>query len=145
MPKRDLYQILGISTRAAPGEIKRAYRRIVFNVHPDAGERPDPGRFREVHEAYEILSNPNRRRSYDVEVSVRRRPLAAEPLRSQAPVTILDDFLTVRPSIEEFLDHIGRNFFGYRERSPRRRSHLFDGAMLLGCRKTAVTIRSTHG
>jgi molecular chaperone DnaJ len=120
MPKRDLYQILGVSTRAATGEIKRAYRRIAFNVHPDVGERPDPGRFREVHEAYEILSNPDRRRSYDVEVSVRRRPLAAEPLRSQAPVTIVDDFLTVRPSIEELLDHIGRNFFGYREKSGGR-------------------------
>jgi molecular chaperone DnaJ len=117
MPKRDLYRILGVSTQAAPGDIKRAYRRIAFNVHPDVGKRPDPERFREVHEAYEILSNPDRRRSYDVGISIRRRPLAAEPLRSRVPVTVLDDFLTLRPSIEELVDQIGQNFFGYREKS----------------------------
>lgn len=140
MPKRDLYRILGVSTRAAPSEIKRAYRRIAFNAHPDVGELPDLERFREAHEAYEILSNPDRRRSYDVEFSVRRRPLSAEPLRSRAPITILDDFLTVRPSIEELLDHIGRNFFGYREKSGGRLRRLGVEAILdaeearFGCR-----------
>lgn len=123
MPKRDLYRILGVSTEAAPGEIKRAYRRIAFAVHPDVGERPNPERFREVHEAYETLSDPDRRRSYDVEISIRRRPLAAEPLRRKTPVSITDDFLTLRPSIDELLDHIGRNFFGYPRKSggPYRR------------------------
>ena len=130
MPKRDLYRILGVSSRAAPSEIKRAYRRIAFNAHPDVGEPPDPERFREVHEAYEILSNPDRRRSYDVEFSVRRRPLSAEPLRSEAPVTILDDFLAVRPSIEEVIDHIGGNFFGYRKKSGDRLRRLGVEAIL---------------
>jgi molecular chaperone DnaJ len=120
MPNRDLYAILGISRHAPPGEIKQAYRRIAFNAHPDVGERPDPERFREAHDAYEILSNPDRRRSYDVEISIRRRPLSSEPLRTRSPVTILDDFLTVRPSIAELLDHIGQNFFGYREKSGGR-------------------------
>jgi curved DNA-binding protein CbpA len=101
MPKRDLYRVLGVSTQAAPGEIKRAYRRIAFAVHPDVGERPDPERFREVHDAYETLSDPDRRRSYDVEISIRRRPLSAEPLRRKIPVSIIDDFLTLRPSIDE--------------------------------------------
>lgn len=45
MPKRDLYRILGVSTQAAPGDIKRAYRQIAFAVHPDVGKRPDPDRF----------------------------------------------------------------------------------------------------
>jgi DnaJ-class molecular chaperone len=123
MPKRDLYRILGVSTQAAPGEIKRAYRRIAFGVHPDVGERPDPERFREVHDAYETLSDPVRRRSYDVEISIRRRPLSAEPLRPKTPVTITDDFLTLRPSIDELLDQIGLNFFGYPRKSggPYRR------------------------
>ncbi len=123
MPKRDLYRVLGVSAGAAPAEIKRAYRRIAFTVHPDVGERPDPERFREIHEAYEILSNPDRRRSYDVEISVRRQPLAAESLRTKGPVAVRDDFLTLRPSIEELLDQIGQNFFGYRWKSggPLRR------------------------
>jgi molecular chaperone DnaJ len=140
MSRRDLYRILGVSTQAAPGDIKRAYRRIAFNVHPDVGRRPDPERFREVHEAYEILSDPDRRRSYDVEISIRRRPLTAEPLRPQPPVPILDDFLTVRPSIEELLDQIGQNFFGYREKSGGQLRRLRVDAILesdearFGCR-----------
>ncbi|MBV8361979.1 MAG: DnaJ domain-containing protein [Deltaproteobacteria bacterium] len=140
MPKQDLYRILGVSTQAAPGEIKRAYRRLVFTVHPDVGQRPDPERFREVHEAYMVLNDPDRRRSYDVEVAIRRRPLSAEPLRPKAPVTVLDDFLTVRPSIEELLDHIGRNFFGYREKSSGPQHRLGMEAILdaeearFGCR-----------
>jgi len=140
MPKRDLYGILGVSRQAPPGEIKRAYRRIAFNAHPDVGERPDPERFRKAHEAYEILSNPDRRRSYDVEISIRRRPLSAEPLRARAPVTVLNDFLTVRPSIAELLDHIGQNFLGYLEKTGGRLRRLGVEAVLdadearFGCR-----------
>jgi DnaJ-class molecular chaperone len=117
MPRRDLYGILGVPTRAAPGEIKRAYRRIAFEFHPDVGKRPDPERFREAHEAYEILNDPNQRRSYDIKLGSRRQALSAEPLRSRAPVTIIDDFLTLRPSIDELLDHIELNFFGYPRKS----------------------------
>ena len=140
MPKRDLYRILGVSTKAAPGEIKRAYRQIAFTVHPDVGERPDPERFRQVHEAYEILSNPDRRRSYDVDISIRRRPLSAEPLRSKSPITVLDDFMTIRPSLEELLDQVAQNFFGYREKSGGRQRKLHVEAILdaeearFGCR-----------
>ena len=115
MPRRDFYETLGVPKRAAPGEIKRAYRRIAFELHPDVGERPDAERFREAHEAYEVLSNPNRRRLYDIKFSSQQQPLTAEPLK--APVTIVDDFLTLRPSIGELLDHIGRNFFGYQRKS----------------------------
>lgn len=123
MPRRDLYGILGVPTRAAPGEIKRAYRRIAFKFHPDVGKRPDPERFREAHEAYEILNDPNQRRSYDIKLGSRRQSLTAEPGRSRASVTIIDDFQTLRPSIDELLDHIGLNFFGYPRKSggPYRR------------------------
>lgn len=123
MPRRDLYGILGVPTRAAPGEIKRAYRRIAFEFHPDVGKRPDPERFREAHEAYEILNDPNQRRSYDIKLGSRRQSLTAEPRRSRASVTIIDDFQTLRPSTDELLDHIGLNFFGYPRKSggPYRR------------------------
>jgi molecular chaperone DnaJ len=85
MPRRDFYRVLGVSTGAAPAEIKRAYRRIAFDVHPEVGERPDPERFREVHEAYETLSDPDRRRSYDVEISIRRRPLSGGAVAAKNP------------------------------------------------------------
>jgi molecular chaperone DnaJ len=113
MPERDLYGILGVPTRAAPGEIKRAYRRIAFEFHPDAGKRPDPDRFREAHDAYEILSDPNQRRSYDIKLGSRQQSMTGEALRSKAATTIVDDFLTLRPSLEELLDHTMLNSFGF--------------------------------
>src|SRR5260370_12455000 len=68
MPKRDLYSILGVPVEADAETIKNAYRRLAIRVHPDAGNEPDPARFREAHEAYLILSDAARRRSYDIEV-----------------------------------------------------------------------------
>jgi DnaJ-class molecular chaperone len=123
MPWRDLYKILGVPTRAAPGAIRRAYRQIALAVHPDVGAPPDPERFREVREAYEVLSDPERRRAYDVKFVTRAQPLSVEPLRCKAPVTVLDDFFTVRPSIDEVLAHPRQNFFGHRPKSggPYRR------------------------
>jgi DnaJ-class molecular chaperone len=123
MPKRDLYRILGISNQAAPAEIEHAYHRIVFVVHPETGERPDPEYFHEVHDAYEIISVRDRRRFYEIDSASRRRPFSAEPQRSRSAVTLIDDFLTVRPSVEELLDQIGQNFFGQRLKSggPLRR------------------------
>jgi len=110
MPKPNLYRMLGVSTRAAPGEIKRAYRRIAFSAHPDVGAHPDADRFREAHEAYAILSDPARRHSYDVELAKARRPAPAEPLRARAAVNLGDDFLVVRPSTELF-DPVPWRFF----------------------------------
>lgn len=123
MPKRDLYALLGVPTGAAPGEIREAYRRIAFSVHPDVGDRPDPERFREAHEAYEVLSDPERRRSYDIELSTHPRPLMAEPLRSKPPLRVIHDLLTVRPSTEELLDYSRQNFFRHRPKrgGPYRR------------------------
>jgi molecular chaperone DnaJ len=120
MSNRDLYCILGISSSAAPGEIKRAYRQIAFAVHPDMGKLPNSERFREVHEAYEILSDPERRRSYDIATSI--RPLALKPLRSISPLPLVAD-----PMVERLIgEPIGRSrryFFGTpaaSEASPRR-------------------------
>jgi molecular chaperone DnaJ len=123
MIKRDFYAILGVPLRAEAGEIKRAYRRLAFSLHPDVGQHPDPERFNEVREAYDVLSNPEQRRAYDVKVVGSRQPLSAEPLRAGRPVAIFDDHLTLRPSIEELMDHISQNFFGYRKKSagPYRR------------------------
>jgi len=108
---KDFYEILGVPRQATQGEIKRAYRRLALAVHPDVGGRSDSERFREAQEAYQILSDPERRRSYD---SVgNRRPLAAEQLWAEEPVTTVDDTLTLQPSLEEVLDWVGWNFLGH--------------------------------
>lgn len=59
------YERLGVPTGASESEIKAAYRRLALQFHPDSGQPGDVERFREVQEAYEILSDPERRRHYD--------------------------------------------------------------------------------
>jgi molecular chaperone DnaJ len=64
--QRDYYEVLGVSRSADPGEIKRAFRRLARELHPDVSEAPDAHeRFREVVAAYEVLSKSETRELYD--------------------------------------------------------------------------------
>ena len=60
------YDVLGLSPGASESEIKAAYRRLAREFHPDSGTPGDVERFREVQEAYETLSDPEKRRRYDI-------------------------------------------------------------------------------
>src|SRR5438876_4894124 len=63
----DFYVILGLGRDATPGDIKRAYKRLARRFHPDInpGDRMAAAQFRQIAEAYETLSDPDRRRRYD--------------------------------------------------------------------------------
>jgi molecular chaperone DnaJ len=63
---RDYYELLGVGREASEGEIKRAFRRLARELHPDVSDAPDAHeRFREVVEAYEVLSKTETRELYD--------------------------------------------------------------------------------
>ncbi len=79
--KRDYYEVLGVSREASAEEIKRAFRRLAMKYHPDRNKSPDAeAKFKEINEAYEVLSHPEKRAAYDrfghagVEAIERGRP-----------------------------------------------------------------------
>jgi molecular chaperone DnaJ len=64
--ERDLYEVLGVERGASDAEIKRAFRKLAQQWHPDVNQDPEASaRFKEVSEAYQILSDPERRQRYD--------------------------------------------------------------------------------
>jgi molecular chaperone DnaJ len=66
MDKRDYYEVLGISKGASEQEIKKAYRKLAKQYHPDVNKEADAEtKFKEVQEAYEILSDSSKRSAYD--------------------------------------------------------------------------------
>ena len=65
--KRDYYEVLEVSKSASQDEIKKSYRRIAMKYHPDRnpGDKSAEEKFKEAAEAYEVLSDPDKRAKYD--------------------------------------------------------------------------------
>ena len=64
--KRDYYEVLGVSHNATEEELKKAFRHLALEYHPDRNKKADAEeRFKEINEAYQVLSNPEKRTAYD--------------------------------------------------------------------------------
>ncbi len=114
MTQRDYYEILGVPRDASQEEIKSAFRRLARQYHPDVSDAPDAEeRFKEINEAYGVLSDPEKRRRYDQFGRAGLGDLGDMP-----------DFATMDFSdiFEEILGSFGFGFggTGTRARRPRR-------------------------
>ncbi|GIW94190.1 MAG: hypothetical protein KatS3mg110_2231 [Pirellulaceae bacterium] len=98
----NYYQVLGVPEDADQEAIEAAFLGLVREYHPDTSREPDPGsrRFKELCEAYRVLSDPVARRDYDRRRG-RRIPVRVEPSRySQGPTTSSTTSWSVPPSMD---------------------------------------------
>lgn len=102
MAKKDYYEVLGLQKGADENEIKKAYRKLAKKYHPDTnqGNKEAELRFKEITEAYEVLSDPEKRKVYDSG--------GAEAFEGEAFEGNMDDF---------FSDLFGGHFGGFERRS----------------------------
>lgn len=111
--KRDYYEVLGVSRSATDAELKKAFRRLARQYHPDVSKEPNAElRFKEINEAYSVLSDPKKRARYD---RFGHRGVGVDP----------GDFsggMSGFPDIEEiFADFFGGGFTTARGGATRRR------------------------
>jgi DnaJ-class molecular chaperone len=118
MDGRTYYMILGVPRTESPGGIRSAYRDLARKLHPDVAGEQATRAFQEVTEAYDVLSDPRRRRAYNDELRREERgdvvPVRVGPPSppERAPVSIFGAAEPIRPSFEAMYDRFRRSFTG---------------------------------
>ncbi|MCK4463266.1 MAG: molecular chaperone DnaJ [Candidatus Omnitrophica bacterium] len=132
MSKHDYYEILGIGKNASAEEIKRAYRKLAIKSHPDKhqGDKAAEERFKEISEAYEILSDPQKRATYDQFGHEGLKGAFAPSGFQWQDFTHFGDFSDIFGGLDDFFESFGidTDLFGFGRR--RRRTGPHRGASL---------------
>ncbi len=126
--KRDYYEVLNVERGAPQDEIKKAFRKLAFQYHPDRNKEPDAEeKFKEISEAYAILSDPEKKQQYDMfgHAGIRGRYSTEDIFRG----VNLRDIFTEFGFGDDLLGRIFGGIFGgfngfQRQRGPRRGSDL---------------------
>lgn len=105
--KKDLYRILGVNQKADSTKIKKAYRRAAKKYHPDISPKSEE-KFKEVQEAYETLSDPEKKADYDLEIKKKSIPHSSSGKYSQPlrPTPLRPGPLQFFDEIEQFLSEL---------------------------------------
>jgi molecular chaperone DnaJ len=129
MARKDYYLILGVSRAEDFRGIQEAFRELAKIYHPDRAGPGGTRKFQDIQEAYEILSDPEKRNSYNHELEQDEIKIVShpQPVFTQArsrpepiipePISVLRGFETIRPSYEPLYERFVRNFTG--ERVPK--------------------------
>jgi DnaJ-class molecular chaperone len=124
MATRDYYLILGISRTESPTGIREAFRELVKRYHPDRVGPQETQFFQEIVEAYQVLSDPHKRKLYNQglrhaegQMEAPPEPLVTESWLQPEPLVpeqmaVLRGFQVIQPSLEALFERFRRNFTG---------------------------------
>lgn len=126
--KRDYYEVLGVSKNASKDEVKRAYRKLALQYHPDRNKSPDAEeKFKEISEAYAILSDDTKRQQYDQfgHAGINRQYTTEDIFRNADFDTIFRD-MGFGGGFEDVFQQMFRGFggFGQYQQGPPRGTDL---------------------
>lgn len=121
MAKQDFYQLLGVNRSASADEIKKAYRKLAMQYHPDKnpGNKKAEEKFKEISEAYDVLSDPTKKKNYDQFGSADGNPFGAgfdpsqgNPFRGSRPGGYSSENFSSQFDSDSFSDIFGDIFSG---------------------------------